>query len=207
MNVIEVFAEVTCPFTYVGLRRFVAERAHRGLSEPRLKIRAWPLELVNGAPLTGERVAPAVKALRASVTPDLFGGFDPEVFPSSTLSVLAAEAAAHATGPEVGEHFSLEVRSVLFDRGIDPSDPEVLADLLSDHQVDPGKVDPDVARKSWEEGRALGVVGSTYFLVGQRGWFCPSLQIEHCHDGYDVKYDVETLDEFFREAFDASFGG
>jgi predicted DsbA family dithiol-disulfide isomerase len=207
MDLIEVFAEVSCPFTYVGLRRFVAERTNRGLTKPLLKIRAWPLELVNGVAFTGAGVAPAVAALRAQVTPELFGGFNPESFPASTLGVLAAEAAAHAAGPEVGEHFSLEVRSVLFDRGIDPSDPEVLQDLLADHEVDPATVDPDAARKSWEEGKAIGVTGSTYFVVGNHGWFCPSLEIGKEGGLYDVKYDVETLDRFFAAAFaDQSVG-
>src|SRR5206468_3084962 len=50
--VIEVFADVRCPFTHVGLTRFVARRHELGRREPRLRVRAWPLELVNGEPLS-----------------------------------------------------------------------------------------------------------------------------------------------------------
>ena len=53
MDVIEVFADIACPFAHVGLRRFVTERERRGLDRPRLRVRAWPLELVNGKPFDG----------------------------------------------------------------------------------------------------------------------------------------------------------
>lgn len=206
MQVIEVFAEVACPFTHVSLRRFVAERSARGLSEPRLRIRAWPLELVNGSPLTGSHVGLEVDALRAQVEPGLFGGFDPDAFPSSSLSVFAAEAAAQALGPEVGEDFSLEVRSLLFDRGIDPSEPSVLEALLEGHGVDPATMDPDAAHASWQEGVALGVAGSPYFVVADRGWFCPSLEISHEETVYDVRYNTKALDEFFGAVFEGPDG-
>ena len=51
MRTVEVFADVLCPFTHVGLHTLIDRRGERGLAEPLLRIRAWPLELVNGAPL------------------------------------------------------------------------------------------------------------------------------------------------------------
>src|SRR3954464_13451066 len=47
---IEVFADVACPFTHVGLCRLVARRRESN-SDAVLWVRAWPLELVNGEPL------------------------------------------------------------------------------------------------------------------------------------------------------------
>ena len=47
----------------------------------------------------------------------------------------------------------------------------------------------------------MGVTGSTYFVVGNRSWFCPSLAIEKDGGTYDVSYDIATLDEFFGAAF------
>lgn len=57
-DTVEVFADLGCPFTHVGLRRLLARRAELARDEPVLLVRAWPLELVNGQPL-----APAVAPL------------------------------------------------------------------------------------------------------------------------------------------------
>ena len=47
---IEVFADVTCPFTHVGLKQVVRHVAE--MREPvDVVVRAWPLEWVNGVPL------------------------------------------------------------------------------------------------------------------------------------------------------------
>ena len=48
--VLEVFADVTCPFTHVGLKRVIE---HIASSERPIavRVRAWPLEWVNGAGL------------------------------------------------------------------------------------------------------------------------------------------------------------
>ena len=53
---IEVFADVVCPFTHVGLRRLVDRRDELGASAV-LRVRAWPLELINGEPLAADLVA------------------------------------------------------------------------------------------------------------------------------------------------------
>ena len=73
---VEVFAEITCPFAHVGLRRFVVRREASGRAAPVLWVRAWPLELVNGEPLDPDVVARHVDELRERVAPDLFRGFD-----------------------------------------------------------------------------------------------------------------------------------
>ena len=56
MNEIEVWADVWCPFAHIGIRRLVEERDRRG-SEVHLRVRAWPLELVNGRPLDAAFIA------------------------------------------------------------------------------------------------------------------------------------------------------
>jgi hypothetical protein len=70
MSDLEMFADIACPFTHVGLRRFAALREARGTTAPRLRVRAWPLELVNGRPFDGPTVAPKVAALRAGPSTD-----------------------------------------------------------------------------------------------------------------------------------------
>ena len=83
MRTVEVFADVLCPFTHVGLHTLVDRRTERGLDAPRLRIRAWPLELINGKPLDPDHIAAEIAALRHSVRPDLFSGFSAETFPQT----------------------------------------------------------------------------------------------------------------------------
>jgi predicted DsbA family dithiol-disulfide isomerase len=40
MRTVEVFADILCPFTHVGLHTLIDRRAERGLDEPHLRIRA-----------------------------------------------------------------------------------------------------------------------------------------------------------------------
>ena len=87
MRIVEVFADVLCPFTHVGLHRLLDRRAERGLDTPRLRIRAWPLELVNAQPLDPQHIAAEIVALRASVRPDLFSGFSVETFPATSMKI------------------------------------------------------------------------------------------------------------------------
>src|SRR5947209_6984790 len=95
---IEVFADVACPFTHVGLRRFVSQREASGRRDLVLRVRAWPLELVNGVPLDAAFIAEEVGDLRAQVAPALFAGFDERRFPHSSLPALALAAAAYEEG-------------------------------------------------------------------------------------------------------------
>jgi hypothetical protein len=48
---LEVYADIGCPFAHVGLRAAIHERSRLGRDDVKLVIPAWPLELVNGAPL------------------------------------------------------------------------------------------------------------------------------------------------------------
>ncbi|MGZ4680594.1 MAG: DsbA family oxidoreductase, partial [Ilumatobacteraceae bacterium] len=68
MTPIEVFADITCPFTYVSLRWLVAARDARHATTA-FRVRAWPLEWINGRPLPPETVAQEVAALRGRVAP------------------------------------------------------------------------------------------------------------------------------------------
>jgi hypothetical protein len=131
MDVIEVFADVSCPFTHVELRRLVARRAAEGHATPVLVVRAWPLELVNGQPLDPGFVAEEVGALREQVAPDLFAGFDPAAFPVTSIPALALAHAAYAVDAPTGERCpSLDIRR-LGGRLRIRSDPGALDRLLA----------------------------------------------------------------------------
>lgn len=199
---VEVYADVACLFTHVGLRRFVARRAELGRDDVRLRIRAWPLELVNGKPLDPVFVAEEVDALRASVAPDLFTGFAPDTFPATSLPALDLAHAAARVDAVTGERVGLALRTALFEDGHDVADPAVLAALADEHGV---RVDPERDRAAvladWEAGRARGVRGSPEFFVGGRAWFCPALEIVRVDGRLRVTPDPETTAEFLAACF------
>ena len=201
-TILEVYADVTCPFAHVGLRRVIAARRRHAHAAPRLRVRAWPLELVNGAPLRGEELEPKVVALRAGVAPTLFAGFDARRFPETTLPALAAEAAAYRVGLEAGERVSVALGDALFELGRDISDPDVIADVLRRHGVPgPGSEDDAAVLADLRNGTARGVRGSPHWFVGSRDFFCPTLRIVHEGDQYDIDLDTEGFTTFERAVF------
>jgi predicted DsbA family dithiol-disulfide isomerase len=201
-EVVEVFADVTCPFAHVGLRRFVARREALAVTRPVLRVRAWPLELVNGDPLDPEVVARHVDELREQVSPDLFRGFDPSLMPSSSMPTLEVVAAAYRLGDGPGERMSLLVRDALFEQGLDLAKPDVLAQLAATERIEvPG---PDAERlvlDDYEAGKRRGVRGSPEFFLDGQGWYCPSLQIEKVGEDLRIEPDVEKIRAFLAVCF------
>lgn len=197
-----MFADVGCPFTHAGLRSFVARRTDAGVDEPRLRVRAWSLELVNGTPITGSFLAPEIAAIQAGPAPELFAGFDADAFPATTLPALASAAAAYRNGLEVGEGFSLAVRDALWEQGRDIADPAVLAELRQAHGVsDPTAEDEATIEADLAEGRARGVTGSPHFFIGDDDFFCPALDISHDDTGaMQVRFDLDGFERFIDAA-------
>lgn len=196
-----MFADVSCPFAHAGLRRFVDERQARGLTRPVLAVRSWPLELVNGTPMTGESLVEKIASLREQVVPGRFAGFDPAAFPTTTLPAMAGEVAARRKGDETGERFSLAIRDALFEHGRDVGDAQVVDAVLSDVGAGPVlPADSDAVLASHREGIARHVKGSPHFFVGTEGFFCPSLDISHDDEGYDISFDLEGFATFVETA-------
>jgi predicted DsbA family dithiol-disulfide isomerase len=200
-RVIEVFADVACPFTHVGLRRFVHLRAEagrdRGSDAVRLFVRSWPLEIVNAKPLAPDFVAEEIDELRAQVAPDMFAGFAKAKFPSTTVPAMALAAAAYEADLETGEAVSLELRDLLFEQGVDISDEAALADLGARYSLDTEAADPDRVRADHAEGMARGVIGSPHFFTRVGDFFCPSLDVSRDEAGHlHVKSDPAGFDRF-----------
>ena len=130
-TVVEVFADIWCPFAHVGLRRTVERRARLTGHDFLLDVRAWPLELVNGVPLDPDATARHVSELQSQVAPDLFRGFDPGHFPTTSLPALASAHTAYGRDPRTGESVSLALRDALFEQGLDISRPEVMAEIVA----------------------------------------------------------------------------
>ncbi len=201
-DIVEVFADVACPFADVGLRRFVARRTELGSSVPVLRVRAWPLERVNGEPVDPDTTADHVDELRRQVTPNLFEHFSPTAVPATSFPAFELVAQASLTSEALGETVSLAVRTALFEAGRDIADPTVLAEIAKAHGVgEPGAEARDLVVADYEDGQRRGVEGSPEFIVGGRGYFCPSLRIEESDDGLDITVDPERFEAMLAKCF------
>ena len=194
---IEVFADLWCPFTHVGLRAAAALRQELGRGDVVLRVRPWPLELVNGAPMDPAKAAHNADELRRQVAPGLFAHVDIAHFPTSTLAGLALVEAAYRRGPRAGERASFVLRDALFEQGRDLSDPAVLAVLAAELDVaEVSDEDRGAVLGSWEEGRRRGVLGSPHFFCGGFDSFCPSLSITREGAAMAVERSQAALREF-----------
>ena len=174
MAPIEVFADVCCPFTHLGLARLVERRRDLGRDEPTLYVHAWPLELVNGAPLDAVFIEEEVDELRRQVAPDRFVGFERSAFPGSSMPAFALAAVAYHRDLATGEAVSLAFRDALFEDGRDIADPVVLAEIAERHDLaSPNEADRRRTVDDWHDGRGRGVVGSPHFFIADRSFFCP----------------------------------
>jgi predicted DsbA family dithiol-disulfide isomerase len=201
MAPIEVYGDIWCPFTHVALRWAVRRRGQLGRDDVTIRVRGWPLELVNGKPLDPTSTADHVDALRQQVAPDLFTHFAPEHFPTTTLPALALAHAAYRQDGRLGETVSVALRDALFEEGCDISRPEVLANLARLHGVTGFDADDDdPVRREWSEGRSRGVEGSPHFFCGDINVFCPSLEMAKDEEGdLHIRRDIGRLDRFLTD--------
>ena len=201
MAVIEVYADVWCPFAHAGLRTVARRRHEFGRDDVVLRVRAWPLELVNGVPLDRESTSQHVDELCTQVAPDLFAGFEPDHFPPTSLPALELAAAAYRQGERIGEAVSFALRDALFEEGHDISSLEILRHLARGHRVqDAADEDRAAVRTDWLSGQARGVKGSPHFFCGVLDVFCPSLDIARDDEGHlHLGRDIKRLDAFLRD--------
>lgn len=204
MTTVEVFADILCPFTHVGLHTLIDRRDQRGQDVPRLRIRAWPLELINGTPLEAHHVETEIVALRGSVRPDLFAGFRADAFPTTTMTAFALTAAADRTGdPAVSEAVGMALRDALYEQGRDIGLPEVVDPIAERFGLEPLDHDATVAavRADWAEGKERGVIGSPHFFTAAGSWFCPALAISRDDVGNFIVAWKEGSEAFVDSVF------
>jgi predicted DsbA family dithiol-disulfide isomerase len=192
---IEVFADIWCPFAHVGLRAVADERDRRGRDDVVLWVRAWPLELVNGEAMDGHHALVRATALREQVAPNLFAPLDPDNYPSTTLPALALVARAYGVDDRLGEQATFAVREAIFERGEDVADPVVLQRLADDLGVGlPDDADRARVLADYEDGKQRGVKGSPHYFGPGGDAFCPSLQISRdADDQFVIVADSERL--------------
>ena len=198
--VIEVFADIWCSFAHIGLRTVAAQRTAAGRDDIAIVVRSWPLELVNGVPLSVDKTHEHIVELQEFVAPDAFAGFDARQFPSSTLEALALVARAYRTSLELGERASFRVRDALFEEGRNVGEPAVIAELAAELRIGlPDDTDRAQVRSDWEEGRQRGVIGSPHFFANGHDVFCPSLHIERGDHGLTIHANAQKLDHFLQQ--------
>jgi predicted DsbA family dithiol-disulfide isomerase len=191
---VEVFADITCPFAHVGLKRVV-----EGRPDAEVIVRAWPLEWVNDAGLDFDGVQAKAEALTEQLGGNDFGGLRADHWPTTTLPALDLAAAGYANDAATGLAISLEIRSALFERGLDISDPATLADIAAAHGVTaPDDATHAAVRAEYDDGLARHVNGSPHFWVGSDDFFCPSLDLGRDADGKLLAHiDIDGLTSFF----------
>lgn len=202
MTVIEVFADVACPFTHVGLHRFVERRRELGRDDVILRVRAWPLEIVNGQPLDPHFIAEEIDDIRKQIVAPRFAGFTESSFPASSLPALALAAAAYEENVATGEHVSLMLRDLLFEQGIDIADTNVLARLADENRLSVDLTDTHRVLEDHAEGVERGVIGSPQFFTPAGSFFCPSLDVHRDSSGHLRITADRGFDQFVATCFE-----
>lgn len=196
---LDVFADITCPFTHVGLKRVLDELGH--LDEHiDVVVRAWPLEWVNGAPLDPGAVEKKIGTLRDQLGVHLFTGFRADTWPATTIPALNLAAAAFEVSGSTGLAVSLAVRDALFEEGRDVGDPDVLAEIAERFDLPaPEQEAGEGVRADYAEGQRRGVRGSPDFWLGDAEFFCPALTLGHDADGLTAEFDSDGLQRFLEQ--------
>ncbi len=204
--IIEVFADIWCPFAHVGLDAVREHRTQAGREDVAIRVRSWPLEWVNGRSMDAGATFEHVRHLREQVSPDLFANVASSPFPTSTLDALVLAAAAYDVSDERGEEVSFELRDAIFERGQDISDRLVLSDIARTCRIElPCFDDRSAVERDWREGQVRGVKGSPHFFFDNREVFCPALSITKDADyGMKIEWDLERMGEFLESCFQST---
>jgi predicted DsbA family dithiol-disulfide isomerase len=197
-STIEVFADITCPFTHVGLKQVVRHVAE--MDDPiDIVVRAWPLEWVNGAPLAADAVAVKAQALDQQLGVHDFSGLRTDRWPATTIPALNLAASAYERDAATGLVVSLELRAALFEHGVDIADHDALGLIAAAHDLArPGTEASDAVQRDYDDGKTRGVQGSPHFFVGTDAFFCPALDLGHDSQGHlTARFDSAMLAQFF----------
>lgn len=200
MTLVEVYADVSCPYAHVQLRQARSLRAELGAEAIRIRVRPWPLELVNGEAPDRSKIGAGVAALRDQFDEALFAGYDGSQLPDTFLPALALEDAAYARDQYTGEQVSLELRDALFVHGRDVSAPDVLDEIAGRFGLGANELGFDAVEASWHKGERLAVEGSPHFFVGESGMFSPGLDVSTNNGEITVTTTTDRLRQLLAKA-------
>ena len=115
---------------------------------------------------------------------------------------MGLAASAYAVSIDAGERVSLELRDLLFERGTDIADPEVLAGVAERVGLLLDDVDVDAVWADHAEGVTRGVIGSPHFFTPTGGFFCPALDVSRDDRGHlRILADPEGFESFLGTCF------
>ena len=202
-SLVEVFADVRCPFAHVGLRRFMQRRHDEGRDDVGLWVRAWPLEIVNDAPLDPATVARGVDALRRGVAPELFAGFNIDTFARTSLPALRLAAAAYQDGIESGERVSWRCATPSSSTARTSPNPMSWATSHGGAASAPGRAASAPSSPTGVTGASAASSGRHTSTPTAANWFCPALHVGHDDERLDVALDRNGFNEFTQRCFSA----
>lgn len=161
---VTIWSDVSCPWSTVAIHRL---RAARGDLDVEFDLRAWPLELVNGAGAAREFVVQEVGVL-SGVEPDLFGAYQADTWPSTFLPALELVAAARRVhGLRAAEDVDYALRLAFFRDGVDVSIRAGLERALELAGGLGGVADPQAVLAEWDSGAPRADVLADYRRSGQ----------------------------------------
>ena len=205
--VLEVYADIWCPFAHVGLPAVLDDHRRRSdRGDVVIRVRAWPLELVNSGPMDQAKRSHTPSTCASRSRQRCSRTLRPSHSRRPTLDALALVERAYAIDGQLGERASFEVRDAMFEGGRDISDHGVLTDLGGRWGV--GEISDDdraLVVQSWHDGQVHGVRGSPHFFSGDLESFCPSLRIRRIDPdhGAQIELDARRLDEFLDACLDS----
>lgn len=195
---VEVFADITCPFTHVGLKRVVQLMAETNKPVDVI-VRAWPLEWVNGVAMDVAPVQVKARALCQQLGVTDFDGLRADRWPTTTIPALNLAASAYERDAATGLAVSLAIRTALFERGLKVDDPSVLADMAAEFGLPSPDAEPSpTVQADYAVGTARGVSGSPHFWINDRyDFFCPALDLGRDDEGnLTAQFDADGLEQF-----------
>ena len=182
--------------------RFVERRNDLGRDDVVLRVRSWPLEIVNGHPLDPHFIAEEIDDIRAQIAAPVFARFSEASFPASSLPALALAAAGYERDVSTGERISLALRDLLFEQGVDIADMAVLDRLAADHGVQADLTDHHRVLADHVEGVQRGVIGSPHFFTPAGSFFCPALDVHRDDSGHLRVAADQGFDQFVATCFE-----
>ena len=116
--------------------------------------------------------------------------------------VLRYGVEAYARDLATGERVSLQLRDLLFERGVRIDDEDVLRGVAAEHGVEVDLADRRAVLAEHAEGARRGVTGSPHFFTPGGGFFCPALDVGREPDGrFRVRVDDEGFERFVSSCF------
>jgi len=191
-GVITVFTDIWCPFAHLAIHRLHTARDRLGRTDQvQFDLRAFPLELLNGAPSprTGTDSEVALGQYEPAAGWQLWQAKD-YLFPSTTLPALEAVIAAKAQGFTAAEQLDRALRRAFWAESRCVSNRKVIMDAAAST----GVVDTVALAEALDDGRARSALSADAVISATERVTCsPHLFLpdgtDHANPGIEVRWE------------------